>query len=234
MKTLILKISSFLTAILLCVSAYANSTTPVIVAVNDGSACVPQAYQFAAGFCMVQIYGYQWSVAAQVAAQCPGSSAGAYHDWGNTYSQNPGVLGTVGSDTNIIIDSWSGPVPDANGSPTYTVQYHWYVYTAPSHDQTVSISLTNTTSGYADLVWTYDGATQKIDQNTCPGTVDSSSATLHYNSDGYTSDSFSGSVNYRSSSSTNCQVTLTNPNGSQVIMDFSGFSMANISTLTTT
>jgi len=111
-----------------------------------------------------------------------------------------------------------------NGSTTIYITGNFTIGTncpTQTTSTNVTITLTNNTSGYADLTWTYDGSIQQMDLRTCPGTSDSSTATIHYNADGGALDTFSGNVSYDGPSLTNHTVTLTNPDGSGVVMDFS-------------
>ena len=84
----------------------------------------------------------------------------------------------------------------------------------------VTITLQNNSGGYADLVWYFNDAPQKDDQKTCPGTTDSSAATIRLDSNGQWLDTFTGSVIGDSPSLTNTSITLVNPGGTSVIMDF--------------
>ena len=60
---------------------FANNTTPVIVANNDGSVAVPQGWQFAAGHCYVSIGNGIWGVAVNVAGAAPGAQNVNWTDW---------------------------------------------------------------------------------------------------------------------------------------------------------
>ena len=213
-------------SILLLVSSswlFANSTTPVIVANNDGSVAVPQGWQFAAGHCYVSIGNGIWGVAVDVAGAGPGAQNVNWTDWAYTYANNPGGAVASGSGTNIVIDSLSGPVPDANNSPVYTVNYHWSPGMPANYSTNVTLCLTNATPGQTcSFVWTYDGTRLAQDDNVCATNTDCRTATINYVNN-VAQDTFTAYIANVKSSMTNMVVTLSNPSDSGQIQNFLWF-----------
>jgi len=219
MKTSFVKASRRAT---ICLALFAAVSVPGqqwedLFVVNDGTVSVPPASSFGSGSCPIFMAIGTHMVGCNCAGLAPGAQNSNYADFGNDKGGNPTL--SAGT-TNVVIDGWySGS--DRNGNLAIFCNFHWYVATPVNTTTNVTICLTNTTSGYANLVWYFDGATAKQDSKVCPGFSDCMTETIRMNSDGGSQDSFSGTVNYAGSSTTNVAVMLQNPANSGVIMDFS-------------
>jgi hypothetical protein len=121
------KVLCFILLNLLWVSALADSHTAVVVCVNDGSAAVPGGQNQVSDVIEVGFNNgsQNFDVGVDVGGVAGGASMGAYNSAGDTGT--PMLVGTPQcGDTNIIFDGTTGPVADANGSPTWTIQFHYY------------------------------------------------------------------------------------------------------------
>jgi hypothetical protein len=109
-------------------SALADSHTAVVFCVNDGSVTVPGGdNQQSDVIGTVFSNGSQnFGIGVIIGGLAPGQSMANYANANDTGTPVVVTGPQCGGDTNVIIDSFTGPVPDANDSPNWTVQFHYY------------------------------------------------------------------------------------------------------------